>query len=68
MTESVLIPALADAMVRVTEITAIAASKEVGRGQEKVADQAAVDAMRTAFNAIDFRGRVVIGEGERDEA
>ncbi|MEM7766179.1 MAG: class II fructose-bisphosphatase [Pseudomonadota bacterium] len=68
MTDSVLIPTLADAMVRVTEITAIAASKEVGRGQEKVADQAAVDAMRTAFNAIDFQGRVVIGEGERDEA
>ena len=68
MTDSVLIPHLADAMVRVTEITAIAASEEVGRGQEKVADQAAVDAMRTAFNAIDFQGRVVIGEGERDEA
>jgi len=68
MTDSLLIPTLADAMVRVTEITAIAASREVGRGQEKVADQAAVDAMRTAFNAIDFQGRVVIGEGERDEA
>ncbi|MEM0986899.1 MAG: class II fructose-bisphosphatase [Pseudomonadota bacterium] len=68
MTDSILIPTLADAMVRVTEITAIAASTEVGRGQEKVADQAAVDAMRTAFNAIDFQGRVVIGEGERDEA
>ncbi len=68
MTDSLLIPTLADAMVRVTELTAIAASREVGRGQEKVADQAAVDAMRTAFNAIDFQGRVVIGEGERDEA
>ena len=68
MTNSLLTPLLADAMVRVTEITAIAASKEVGRGDEKKADQAAVDAMRNAFNAIDFKGRVVIGEGERDEA
>ncbi len=68
MTNSLLSPHLADAMVRVSEITAIAASKEVGRGDEKKADQAAVDAMRTAFNAIDFKGRVVIGEGERDEA
>ena len=68
MTNSLLTPHLADAMVRVSEITAIAASKEVGRGDEKKADQAAVDAMRTAFNAIDFKGRVVIGEGERDEA
>jgi len=65
---SILTGHLADAMVHVTEITAIAASSEVGRGDEKRADQAAVDAMRTAFNAIDFKGRVVIGEGERDEA
>ncbi|MEM9739301.1 MAG: class II fructose-bisphosphatase [Pseudomonadota bacterium] len=65
---SILTGHLADAMVRVTEISAIAASSEVGRGDEKKADQAAVDAMRTAFNAIDFKGRVVIGEGERDEA
>ena len=65
---SLLTPTLADAMVRVTEITALAAAKEVGRGDEKKADQAAVDAMRTAFNAVDFQGRVVIGEGERDEA
>ena len=65
---SILTPYLADAMVRVTEITAIASATEVGRGDEKKADQAAVDAMRTAFNAIDFQGRVVIGEGERDEA
>lgn len=68
MTDSLLTPLLADAMVRVTEITALAASKQVGRGDEKKADQAAVDAMRNAFNAIDFKGRVVIGEGERDEA
>lgn len=65
---SLLTPRLADAMVRVTEKTALASAREVGRGDEKKADQAAVDAMRTAFNAIDFKGRVVIGEGERDEA
>ena len=40
----------------------------VGRGDEKAADQAAVDAMRTALNAVEMRGRIVIGEGERDEA
>ncbi len=68
MTNSLLIPHLADAMVRVTEVSAIAAYHEVGRGDEKKADQAAVDAMRRAFNDIDFKGRVVIGEGERDEA
>jgi fructose-1,6-bisphosphatase II / sedoheptulose-1,7-bisphosphatase len=68
MTESVLIPHLADAMVRVTEVAAIAAETMAGRGDEKAADAAAVDAMRTAFNAVDFQGRVVIGEGERDEA
>jgi fructose-1,6-bisphosphatase class II len=54
--------------VRVTEAAAIAAARTVGRGDEKLSDLAAVDAMRTAFNRIDFRGRVVIGEGERDEA
>nr|WP_070958925.1 class II fructose-bisphosphatase [Hyphomonas sp. Mor2] len=68
MSDSVLIPHLADAMVRVTEKAAIAAEKLAGRGDEKAADAAAVDAMRTAFNAVDFKGRVVIGEGERDEA
>ena len=68
MSESILIPHLADAMVRVTERAAIAAEALAGRGDEKAADAAAVDAMRTAFNAVDFRGRVVIGEGERDEA
>ena len=55
-------------VVRTTEAAAIAASKLVGRGDEKAADQAAVDAMRKAFNAMQIRGRVVIGEGERDEA
>jgi len=55
-------------MVRVTEAAAIAASKLVGRGDEKAADHAAVEAMREAFNGLDFDGTVVIGEGERDEA
>jgi fructose-1,6-bisphosphatase II / sedoheptulose-1,7-bisphosphatase len=68
MKNSVLTPSLADAMVRVAESAAIAASKLVGRGDEKKADAAAVDAMRTAFNQVEFKGRVVIGEGERDEA
>jgi fructose-1,6-bisphosphatase II / sedoheptulose-1,7-bisphosphatase len=54
--------------VRVTEAAAIAASLWIGRGDEKAADQAAVDAMRTALNALDIDGTVVIGEGERDEA
>ncbi|HEX4095582.1 MAG TPA: class II fructose-bisphosphatase [Caulobacteraceae bacterium] len=51
-----------------TEAAAVAAWKLVGRGDEKAADQAAVDAMRTALNSLDIDGRVVIGEGERDEA
>ena len=53
---------------RVTEAAALAASKTVGRGDEKAADAAAVDAMREALNSLSIRGRVVIGEGERDEA
>ncbi|HEX7820524.1 MAG TPA: class II fructose-bisphosphatase [Sphingobium sp.] len=55
-------------MVRVTEAAAIAASKLVGRGDEKAADAAAVQAMRLAFNDLYMDGTVVIGEGERDEA
>ena len=55
-------------MVRVTEYAAIAASRLVGRGDEKAADAAAVEAMRAALNMLDFDGTVVIGEGERDEA
>ncbi|HEY9553725.1 class II fructose-bisphosphatase [Allosphingosinicella sp.] len=55
-------------MVRVTEAAAVAASKLVGRGNEKAADAAAVEAMREALNQLDFDGTVVIGEGERDEA
>ena len=53
---------------RVTEAAAIASWKWCGRGDNMAADQAAVDAMRTALNRLDIRGRVVIGEGERDEA
>lgn len=55
-------------MVRVTEAGAIAASALIGRGDEKAADAAAVHAMREAFNGLPISGRVVIGEGERDEA
>ena len=54
--------------VRVTEAAAIAAAEVMGRGDEKIADQAAVDAMRTALNCLHMAGTVVIGEGERDEA
>jgi fructose-1,6-bisphosphatase II / sedoheptulose-1,7-bisphosphatase len=59
---------LALEVVRVTEAAALAASKLMGRGDEKAADQAAVDAMRTALNGLSIAGTVVIGEGERDEA
>ena len=61
-------PIFADRMLslglaRVSEQAAIAAAKLVGRGDEKAADQAAVDAMRTQLNLLDIQGRVVIGEG-----
>ncbi|MBZ0324691.1 MAG: class II fructose-bisphosphatase, partial [Alphaproteobacteria bacterium] len=59
---------LAMEVVRVTEATALAASRLMGRGDEKAADQAAVDAMRRALSVLDVDGKVVIGEGERDEA
>jgi len=68
MNEIKLSRSITDAMVDVTELAAIAAFDEVGRGDEKQADQAAVDAMRTALNAVEMQGRIVIGEGERDEA
>ncbi len=55
-------------MVRVTEAAAIAASRLIGRGDEKAADHAAVEAMRKAFDELTIDGTVVIGEGERDEA
>ncbi|MGH7053712.1 MAG: class II fructose-bisphosphatase [Stellaceae bacterium] len=54
--------------VRVTEAAALSASRLMGRGNEKAADQAAVDAMRDALNSLAIAGTVVIGEGERDEA
>ncbi|ALJ36518.1 class II fructose-bisphosphatase [Azospirillum brasilense] len=54
--------------VRVTEAAALSASLLMGRGDEKLADQAAVDAMRQALNTLYIDGTVVIGEGERDEA
>ncbi len=54
--------------VRVTEAAAYAASKMAGKGDQKGADQVAVDAMRNALNALDIAGEIVIGEGERDEA
>src|ERR1700689_469388 len=54
--------------VRITEAAAIAAAAQIGRGDEHAADQAAVEAMRAAFNMLPIDGTVVIGEGERDEA
>jgi fructose-1,6-bisphosphatase II / sedoheptulose-1,7-bisphosphatase len=54
--------------VRVTEAAALASARLIGHGDEKAADQAAVDAMRKALNSLDIDGTVVIGEGERDEA
>ena len=55
-------------LARVSEAAAIAAARQVGRGDQKLADQVAVDAMRTQLNMLDIKGVVVIGEGERDEA
>jgi len=59
---------LALEFVRVTEAAALAAGRWIGRGEKNAADQAAVTAMRNAFNSIEFDGLVVIGEGEMDEA
>lgn len=59
---------LAMEVVRVTEMAAIASAKLMGRGTKNESDQAAVDAMRKAFDTLDINGTVVIGEGERDEA
>jgi len=59
---------LALEVVRVTEMAAIAAARLMGRGSKNESDQAAVDAMRRAFDALNIDGTVVIGEGERDEA
>lgn len=59
---------LALEVVRVTEAAALAASRLMGQGNEKAADQVAVDAMRSALNGLSIQGTVVIGEGERDQA
>ncbi len=59
---------LALEFVRITEAAALASARFMGRGDEKAADQAAVDAMRKAFDSVNIDGVVVIGEGERDEA
>lgn len=59
---------LALEFVRVTEAAAIAAVQWMGRGDKHAADQAAVDEMRARFNDVDFSGKIVIGEGEKDEA
>jgi len=68
LASSVLDRVLVLEMVRVTEAAAIAASRLIGRGDEKAADAAAVEAMRAALNELPMDGTVVIGEGERDEA
>jgi fructose-1,6-bisphosphatase II / sedoheptulose-1,7-bisphosphatase len=68
MSSQVLDRALVMDAVRVSEMAAIAAWSLVGRGDEMAADQAAVDAMRTALNDLAIEGVIVIGEGERDEA
>lgn len=54
--------------VRVTEAAALESARLMGRGDEKAADHAAVEAMRKMLNQVSFDGKVVIGEGERDEA
>lgn len=59
---------LALEFVRVTEMAAIASARLMGRGDEKAADQAAVDAMRSMLGSVECHGTVVIGEGERDQA
>jgi len=59
---------LALEVVRVTEAAALASARLMGRGDRKLADHVAVEAMRRSFDHIDIRGTVVIGEGERDEA
>ncbi len=59
---------LALEVVRITEAAALASARLMGRGDRKLADHVAVEAMRRAFDVMDLRGTVVIGEGERDEA
>ena len=57
---------LALEVVRITEAAAMASARLMGKGDRKLADHVAVEAMRRAFDAIDIRGTVVIGEGERE--
>src|SRR5476649_196092 len=59
---------LALELVRVTEAAALAAAREIGRGDKEGADQAAVDGMRQVLDTVSMDGVVVIGEGEKDEA
>src|SRR5262245_7809445 len=59
---------LALEVVRVTEMAAISSARLMGRGTKNESDQAAVEAMRRAFDHLNIKGTVVIGEGERDEA
>lgn len=68
MSDAYALQSLAFAAARAAETAAIAAHAFVGRGDKEAADQAAVDALRTGLNAMPMRGRIVIGEGERDEA
>ncbi|MBI1233152.1 MAG: class II fructose-bisphosphatase [Alphaproteobacteria bacterium] len=68
MSDAYALQSLAFAAARAAESAAIAAHALVGRGDKEAADQAAVDALRTGLNAMPMRGRIVIGEGERDEA
>lgn len=65
---SIITDELAFSLSRATNAAAIAAARLTGRGDERAADQAAVDAMRAALNELPIKGRVVMGEGERDEA
>lgn len=55
-------------LARVTEAAALASARWLGKGEKALGDQAAVDAMRLSFNSINIRGKVVIGEGEKDKA
>ncbi|MFO8031716.1 MAG: class II fructose-bisphosphatase [Desulfohalobiaceae bacterium] len=55
-------------LVRITEAAALASARWLGKGEKKKGDQAAVDAMRLSFNAVNIQGRIVIGEGEKDQA
>src|ERR1700751_5541463 len=59
---------LASKFLRVVENAAVASARTMGRGDQKLSDKVAVEAMRAAMDSIPMRGRIVIGEGERDEA